>query len=105
MTRLGGSEIPRLGSCTLVAVDPARAREVWPFVETMLARAYMSGLGDETVEDVREDVFNNRALLWLVWDEVRVYHHGRWHYEADRYQARQGLLDVVGCRQGYSTMA
>jgi hypothetical protein len=55
----------------LMCVDPARVREMWPHVQWLIEKAFWVGGSDETIDDLREDVFAERALLWIVWDESK----------------------------------
>lgn len=53
----------------LVCVDPERIEEIWPHVETLIARSVMTGLGDDTLEDIQSDLLCGDALLWIVWEK------------------------------------
>jgi hypothetical protein len=63
--------IPRRNDCVLMCVDPARVREMWPHVEWLIENALWTGTGDESMDDIRDDVFAARALLWVVWSESK----------------------------------
>lgn len=55
---------------SLVCVDPIRADEIWPHVSKLMERAFWSGIGDDTVQTVKDDVDAGRSLLWIIWDNV-----------------------------------
>lgn len=52
----------------LVAVDPAKLDQIWPHAAHFLQAAYMTGLGDDTVESLKVDLDAGHSLLWVVWD-------------------------------------
>lgn len=56
----------------LVCVPPARARELWPHIEGLLAQAFALGIGDDTLETAREDMFVGGSLLWIAWDDLTI---------------------------------
>lgn len=64
-------EIPPVTDCALICVAPEKLSEFWPHVENFLKRALEASVGEDTLEEIRDDLFADRALLWLVWDDER----------------------------------
>lgn len=52
----------------LVCVDPTRIGEMWPHVQHLLASAFYSGLGDDNLDSLKNDLDRGESLLWVVWD-------------------------------------
>lgn len=57
-----------LPSDALVCVAPQRIGEIWPHIEHLLATAFHSGRGDDTLESLKADLDRGDSLLWIVWD-------------------------------------
>jgi hypothetical protein len=61
----------RLAECIVVCVEPSKVSQVWPFVAHLIKSAMVRG-GLSDFGSVEQDVKQNLALLWLVWDGEKV---------------------------------
>lgn len=52
----------------LICVDPEKLDKIWPQVWHFIHAAFLTGLGDDTLASVHEDLQKRDALLWIVWD-------------------------------------
>lgn len=56
---------------TLVCVDPAQIRAIWPHASHLIRAAIMrTGLSD--FQEVEDSILDGDSLLWLAWDGERI---------------------------------
>jgi hypothetical protein len=53
--------------CRLICIDPAQAREFWPYVAPLIEAAMRKGRLTNYV-DVERDVLAGGALVWIAWN-------------------------------------
>lgn len=56
----------------LLCVDPSQVDKLWGFIEPFIAKAFASGIGDDTAITVASDVLSGRSVCWLVLDDNRI---------------------------------
>ena len=52
----------------LVCVAPNQIAAFWRHASPLIAAAYETGIGDDTMDTIRRDLETGDALLWIVWD-------------------------------------
>lgn len=62
--------VSRMNGCVLLCAAPMQVEGVWRIIEPMIRAAFATGIGDETADDIHEDLVNMRSLLWVVVDEL-----------------------------------
>lgn len=56
----------------VVCVDPDRLDEVWPHAGPVIGRAFDRIDGDDSLDDLLNDLHLRRALLWIAWDGTEI---------------------------------
>jgi len=53
-----------------ICVDPARAKEIWPYVGPLIKLAIDRGFSDFSA--IEANVFDGLHLIWLAWDGKKI---------------------------------